>query len=321
MLNGIKSTKSFKFPTSDGHTLHVEESGNPLGIPTLFLHGGPGAGIGQNYQWPFVGDNYRLIGFDQRGCGRSQPFGSCAHNSTAELVKDIEALRVFFNVKKWLLFGGSWGSTLALAYAIAYPNNVSGMVLRGIFLGRGEDADWFISNTQGASQVFPMEYEKFSAGFSKPITYKNSKPLCQWYFDKLTDSDENVRNDAASRWFNWEGNISKLQKVESPAIDYASNQQIYSLALLECHYLLNTCFLPENHILGNCNLIRHIPLYIVHGRYDMVCKCESAIKLHRAMPGSELTIVEDAGHSMTEKGIGKALVIALEKITSKLTKQ
>lgn len=317
-MDGIKTIKTFKFPTSDGHILHVEESGDPNGIPTIFLHGGPGAGIGQNYQWPFAGSHHRLIGFDQRACGRSQPFGSFENNSTAKLVEDIESLRIFLKVDKWLIFGGSWGSTLSLAYSIAYPNNVSGMVLRGIFLGRREDADWFISNTQGASQVFPLEYEKFGAGVPATVSKETSRLLCQWYFDQLTDTNENVRNEAATRWFNWEGSISKLKKLETPASSYASKQQIYSLASLECYYLLNDCFMPENHILANCHLISHIPLHIVHGRYDMVCKCESAIKLHHALPHSQLTIVEDAGHSMTEKAISKALVDALGQIRSQL---
>lgn len=318
-MDGIKSTKSFKFPVSDGHILHVEESGNPSGIPVLFLHGGPGAGIGQNYQWPFINKDYRLIGFDQRGCGRSQPFGAIEHNSTAKLVEDIEALRLFFKVKKWLVFGGSWGSTLALAYAISYPQNVSGMVLRGIFLGREEDANWFISGTEGASQVFPLEYAKFISEFPLSASQETSKALCQWYFEQLTAPNENIRNEAATRWFNWEGSISKLEKLENSAGDFASNQQIYSLALLECYYLMNKCFMPTNHILANCHLIKHIPLHIVHGRYDMVCKCESAIKLHHSLSNSHLTIVENAGHSMTEKGIGTALVKSLELVTSEIT--
>jgi proline iminopeptidase len=315
-LDGIKSIKTFKFPASDGHTLHVEESGSKSGIPTLFLHGGPGAGIGQNYLWPFASNDYRLIAFDQRGCGRSQPFGSLENNTTSKLVEDIEALRVFFNVDKWLIFGGSWGSTLGLAYAISHPDRVSGLILRGIFLGREEDANWFTSNTQAASQVFPLEYYAFTQEFEQA----NSKPkaeqqsLCQWYFDKLTDTNESVRNKAAARWFNWEGSISKLKQIQMPDSDYASNQQVYSLALLECYYLLNDCFMPPNHILEQAHKIRAVPLHIVHGRYDMVCKCESAIKLHQALPHSTLSIVEDAGHSMTEKGTSEALVKALSQM-------
>jgi proline iminopeptidase len=320
-LDGIKSIRSLKLPSSDGHVLYVEESGNRQGIPTLFLHGGPGAGIGQNYTWPFAHDDHWLIAFDQRGCGRSQPFVSLKHNTTEKCIDDIEAIRIHFNIDKWLIFGGSWGSTLALAYAIAHPNRVSGLVLRGIFLARDEDSDWFVSHYQGASQVFPKEY----ADFVKPFTdeHRDSnfdhKTLYQWYFSKLTSHDENVRNDAARRWFNWEGNICKLNKIQGSAHDFATNQQVYSLALLECYFLLNDCFMPANHIINNAKKINDIPTYIVHGRYDMVCKCESAITLHKAMPHSHLTIVEDAGHSMSEKGIGNALVRALNHIKISLT--
>jgi proline iminopeptidase len=314
-LDGIKSIKTFKFPTSDGHTLHIEESGNPMGLPTLFLHGGPGAGIGQNYLWPFANDDHRLIAFDQRGCGRSQPFASLENNSTSMLVEDIEALRIFFKVDKWLIFGGSWGSTLGLAYALAYPDCVSGLILRGIFLGREEDAMWFTSSTQGASQVFPVEYAAFVDGFENK---DNDQSLCQWYFDRLTHTNESVRHQAATGWFNWEGSISKLKQIKMPDTDYASHQQVYSLALLECYYLLNACFLPHNYILENAHKISDVPLHIVHGRYDMVCKCEAAIKLHQALPHSTLSIVEDAGHSMTEKGISEALVSALKQIKALL---
>ncbi|MFT6738252.1 MAG: proline iminopeptidase [Kangiellaceae bacterium] len=315
-MDGIKSIKTFKFLTSDGHTLHVEESGNKSGIPTLFLHGGPGAGIGQNYLWPFVSDDHRLIAFDQRGCGLSQPFGELENNTTSKLIEDIEALRMFFNVDKWLIFGGSWGSTLGLAYAIAYPQRVSGLILRGIFLGREEDANWFTSSTQGASQVFPLEYKAFTQEYEN--TRSQQQSLCQWYFGQLTHTNESLRHQAAGRWFNWEGSISKLKKIQMPDGDYASNQQVYSLALLECFYLLNNCFMPPNYILDQAHKISEVPLHIVHGRYDMVCKCESAVKLHQALPHSILSIVEDAGHSMTEKGTSEALVKALSQMKALL---
>ena len=322
MLDGIKSLKTFKFATSDGHTLHVEESGSLSGIPTLFIHGGPGSGIGQNYFWPFLNGEHRLIAFDQRGCGKSQPFGSLENNTTAKLIEDIEALREFFNVDKWLIFGGSWGSTLGLAYAIAHPKRVSGLVLRGIFLGRQQDTNWFTSATQGASQVFPEAYSEFVADFTKtnPQPQQDEQSLCRWYLEQLTHNDESVRHRAASAWFNWEGSISTLKQMKMPIIDCASNQQVYSLALLECYYVVNGCFMPANHILEQAHKIREIPLYIVHGRYDMVCKCASAVELHQALPHSHLTIVEDAGHSGTEKGTSKALVSALKQIRALLKK-
>lgn len=321
-MSGIKSIKTHKFPTGGDHVLHVEESGNPLGIPTLFLHGGPGAGIGQNYLWPFANDDHRLIAFDQRGCGLSQPFGSLQNNTTADLVSDIEALRVFFNIEKWLIFGGSWGSTLALAYAIAHPGRVSGLILRGIFLGRQQDSDWFTASDQGASQVFALEYAAFKKDYVNAIADENSQTqsLCQWYFEQLTHSNEGIRHKAASAWFNWEGSISKLIQMKMPQNDGASNQQVYSLALLECYYVLNDCFMPSNHIMSNAHTISHIPAHIVHGRYDMVCKCAATLELHQALPNSTLTIVQDAGHSMTEKGISEALLSALSDMKTLLKK-
>lgn len=322
-MDGIKSIKSFKFPTDDGHILYVEESGDPNGIPTLFLHGGPGAGIGQNYHWPFASNEYRLIAFDQRGCGRSQPFANLENNNMAAQTADIEALRKFFNIDKWLIFGGSWGSTLALAYAIAHPQCVSGLILRGIFLGRQEDANWFISGSQGASQVFHKEYAEFNPEYCGASTNVDDESiaLCQSYFSQLTHTDESVRNCAATRWFKWEDSISKLRKLKVSALEYASNQQIYSLALLECYYLLNACFMPANYILEQAHRLHDIPMHIVHGRYDMVCKCEAAIKLHQALPHSHLNIIEDAGHSMTEPGISAALVDALASMNTLLTKR
>ena len=336
-MNVTRAIKTLKFPTTGEHVLHVEESGNPKGIPTLFLHGGPGAGIGQNYFWPFDAEDHWLIAFDQRGCGLSQPFGSLEQNTTYDLVEDIEALRVFFKVDKWLLFGGSWGSTLALAYAIAYPHRVSGLILRGIFLGRPQDTNWFVSNKEGASQIFALEYATFEQDYVNATTTaqsgtannasactSNGEPtytnpsLCEWYFEQLTHTSETVRKKAASAWFNWEGSISKLQQSAQALSDGASNQQVYSLALLECYYVLNNCFMPPNHILLQAHKLKQIPLYIVHGRYDMVCKCAAAIELHKAVETSTLTIVEDAGHSMTESGISKALTQALAQVKRQL---
>jgi len=315
-VDGFRSTRSHKIETTDGHQLYVEESGSQIGIPALFLHGGPGAGIGQYYQGIFAEHEYRLIAFDQRGCGRSQPFADLSSNNTQSLVEDIELIREYFGIEKWLLFGGSWGSTLALVYAIKHPNRVSAMILRGIFLGRKEDADWFLSPAGGAAQVYPVHYQQFTHG----INNSDSRSICEAYFAQLTDSNDEIKNKAAVRWFNWEGSISKLKLSEHEASEFANNQQIYTLALMECFYLLNYCFIDENMILNQADTIKHIPTHIVHGRYDMVCKTEAAVKLHEHMPLSTLNIVPDAGHSMNEKGISKALTKSLHFFAIKLKK-
>lgn len=308
ILDKLTPVKSFKIPVSDGHVLHVEESGKANGKAVLVLHGGPGAGIGSAYRAMFEATPFRVIAFDQRGCGKSKPFGSIEHNTTNDLIDDIETLRIHFKIDSWLVFGGSWGSTLALAYAIAHPKRVSGLILRGIFLGRKQDTQWFVSDSEGASQVFSSEYQAFAQGYDS----NSNQDLCKYYFDLLTDKNEEVRQQAAARWFNWEGSISKLKKFDGEMSNYASTQQIYALALLECYYLMHNCFMPNNHILENCYRIAHIPLHIVHGRYDMVCKCKAAIELHKALPQSSLKIIENAGHSMSEPGINRALVDALK---------
>ncbi len=306
-MDGFKSIKTYKIPTPDGHVLHVEDSGLEDGIPALYLHGGPGASIGQNYQWPFSPHPYRVIAFDQRGCGKSQPFSTLVDNNTDKLVEDIELIRQYFNIDKWLVFGGSWGSTLALVYAIRHPLHVQSLVLRGIFLGRQEDTEWFVSNKLGASQIFPNEYADFVGSYDT----SDALTLCEEYYAALTNSDEQIRMNAARRWFNWESSISKLCQSAHPASLHANNQQVLTLALFECHYILNHCFLPSDYILDNAHVIQNIPTHIVHGRYDLVCKCEAAITLHKHLPASTLTIVPDAGHSINEKGIVLALNKAL----------
>lgn len=313
-LDGYGATKTCKVTTNDGKALHVEVSGNPDATPALFLHGGPGASIGQSYQWPFSNLNYYLIAFDQRGCGRSQPFASLDNNNINAIVDDIETIRVQLGIEKWVLFGGSWGSTLALVYAIKHPSRVSGLILRGIFLGRSQDADWFISPKGGAAQVFHKEYQAFLGNY----TYLSTQSLCEQFYDALLNPKEDVRREAAKRWFNWEGRISRLTESPEQASDFATWQQVYTLALFECHYLLHHCFLAQNYILSNIKNIQHIPAFIVHGRYDMVCKAESAYTLHQHLPKSNLSIIEDAGHSMLEKGISKALVEALCKMQERL---
>ncbi|GBL03834.1 proline iminopeptidase [Glaciecola sp. KUL10] len=286
-----------------GHLISIEQSGNPNGIPVLYLHGGPGAGLGKHYQWPFDLKRYRVIGFDQRGCGRSTPTGNIAHNNTDYLLQDIEQLREYLQIDSWIVFGGSWGSTLALLYAIKYTQRVNALVLRGIFLARKEDFEWFLMPNGGAAQVFPDIYQNFRRNFKSSDSFLD---VCEQYIRLF--QDEHKHKSALQDWYNWEGHISRLQSSAIDASDLSSENQVRNLALLECHYLLNHCFVEENFIIDNIQAIRHIPCHIVHGRYDMVCKVESALTLHHHLPQSTLDIIDNAGHSMSENGIAKRLV-------------
>ena len=304
--------QSFKLAVSDAHVLHIETAGKPNGIPVLYLHGGPGAGINGNYQWPFDLADYRIIAFDQRGCGHSQPFGSLENNSTQHLIQDIEALRKHLGIDAWHLFGGSWGSTLALCYAIEHPEAVLSMTLRGVFLARQQDFDWFLKPSGGAAQVFPDAYANFIK--QVPTRHNNSAAIADAFYERFSSQDDEISKSALSAWFNWEGSISKLIPDKHLSSDVASNQQVKSLALLECHYLKHACFIDEDYILSKANHLRHIPTHIVHGRYDMVCQVSAAYDLHLALPQSHLNIIDNAGHSASEPGIKRALIEIMRNI-------
>lgn len=308
-MNGIfHSNAVFDYQTitvSDGHKLYVEQSGNPEGIPLIYMHGGPGAGLGKNYQWPFDPLKYRVIGVDQRGCGRSTPFGDTEHNTTQLLIQDFEIIRKQLGIAKWIVFGGSWGSTLALMYAIHYPKPTISMVLRGVFLARKEDFDWFLLPTGCAAQIYPEAYEKFSKHIQDT---SSSAAVCQQFIDVFKHDDPSVSFPALKSWYDWEGYISRLIAPNVMMSDLSSDMQVKSLALLECHYLLNNCFIEENFILKNIEKIAHIPCHIVHGRYDMVCKLEAAYAIQKAHSQSTLKIVNNAGHSMSELGIANELI-------------
>lgn len=309
--------KSFKHKVSNNHQLHVELAGNPNGIPVLFIHGGPGAGINGSYQWPFDLDTYFVIAYDQRGCGQSQPFADIKHNSSQALIADIESIRQYLKIERWALFGGSWGATLALLYAIEHPDRTSHIVLRGTFLGREEDYAWFLSPTGAAAQVFPKEY----ANFVKGVDCKDSwQCIADSFYARMQSSDPNISQLACEQWFSWEVAISKLvpDKKTSPN-QIASNLQMKSLALLECHYIHNRCFIEENHVINNAYKITHIPIFIIHGRYDLVCKVDASIKLHEHLHNSTLSIIDSAGHSAQEIGIKKNLLRTMKHIAKNIS--
>ena len=294
---------------SDIHTIYFEECGNPNGKPALFIHGGPGGGIQPSYRQYFNPDKYRVILVDQRGCGKSTPFAELRENTTQNLIEDFEKIRKKLNIDKWMLFGGSWGSTLGLAYAQAYPEVVTELVLRGIFLGREKELSWLYQH--GASMVFPDMWEKYI----EPIPAEQRKDFISAYHSILTGDDEKLKQQAAVAWSVWEASTSKLF-VDKKSIDrYGEDKFSLAFARIECHYFKNKLFIEEAQLLNEAYKIKDIPGVIVQGRYDMVCPAVSAWDLHKVWPKAELDIIADAGHSISEPGILEALVRATDKFT------
>ena len=294
------------------HSVYFEESGNPDGKPVVFLHGGPGGGTVPEQRRFFDPERYRIVLFDQRGCGHSTPHAELSENTTWELVGDIERVRAHLDIARWQVFGGSWGSTLALAYAQTHPRRVTELVLRGIFLLRPSELKWFYQD--GASALFPDAWERFLA----PIPPAERADLIRAYYRRLTGDDLAVRREAARAWSVWEASTSHLY-MSSEQIEHAAEDE-FSLAFarIECHYFMRKGFLErDNQLLENVSRIRQIPAVIVQGRYDVVCPAQSAWDLHRAWPESELVIVDDAGHSAFEPGIIHELVAATDRFADR----
>ena len=290
------------------HVLHVEECGDPDGLPVLFVHGGPGAGCEPWHRQFFDPEKYRIILFDQRGAGRSTPHAALENNTTADLVADMEVIREYLGVDRWLLFGGSWGSTLSLVYAEAHPERVLGLVLRGIFLCRPEEIRWFYQ--EGASHVFPDYWEDFL----RPIPEPERDDLLHAYHRRLTGDDEVARMAAAKAWSLWEGRTATLRQRRAVLEHFGDPHTALSLARIEAHYFVNDAFLEPNQILRDAPRLADIPGILVQGRYDLICPLQSAWDLHRAWPQAELQIVPDAGHAASEPGIVDALVKATRRM-------
>lgn len=288
------------------HHMYFEESGNPKGAPVLFLHGGPGAGAAAAHRRFFDPAHYRIVIFDQRGAGRSTPLGEITDNTTPLLVADIEKLREHLGIKSWVVFGGSWGSTLALAYAEFHPERCTGLILRGIFLCRKSEIDWFLYELRN---LFPEAWR----AFSDPIPAAERGDLLSAYYSRLTSPDPAVHMPAARTWGTYEGSCSTLMPSPETVAYFAGDVVSLGLARIEAHYFKHDIFLPENYLLANVDRIRNIPGVIVQGRYDAVCPIVSADDLHRAWPEAEYHIIPDAGHSAWEPGICAALVRACEK--------
>ena len=289
-----------------GHELYYEESGNPHGKPAVFLHGGPGGGCMDKMRRFFNPEVYRIVLFDQRGSGKSRPHASLEHNTTWDLVDDIEILRVALQVDRWQVFGGSWGSTLALAYSQTHPERVTELVLRGIFMLRKKEIDWFYQ--KGASELYPDLWQHYL----KPIPKRERHDLLHAYYKRLTGDDPGVRLQAAKAWSVWEGSTSFLMPNDKIAADFGEGDLALSRARIECHYFVNGGFMEENQLIKNIDKIRNIPAVIVQGRYDVVCPCTSAWELSQAWPEADLRIVPDAGHAAFEPGNVHELVMATD---------
>jgi len=294
---------------SDVHQLYYEQCGNPNGKPVVFLHGGPGAGLVPDYRRFFDPQAFRVILFEQRGAGRSTPHASLGDNTTWHLVEDIETIRKHFGVEQWFVFGGSWGSTLALAYAETHPERVLGLVLRGIFLSRPKEISWFYEDGQGASAIFPEIWEQYL----NLIPEAERGDMISAYYDRLTSDDAAVRLQAAQAWSNWEASALKLLPDQKTIDEFTEPEMAIAIARIECHYFVNNCFFEtNNYLIENVHRIRHIPGVIVHGRYDVICPVMNAWDLHKAWPEAGLKIIPDAGHAATEPGIAAALVEAMD---------
>jgi len=292
----------------DGHEIYYEQSGNPRGKPALFVHGGPGAGGDVNARRFFDPKGYRIVVFDQRGSGRSRPHASLEANTTWHLVADIERLRAHLKIDRWLVFGGSWGSTLALAYAQTHANAVSELVLRGIFLLRQVEIDWFYQF--GASMLFPEHWQRYL----EPIPLEERGDLLAAYHKRLLSADETVRLNAARAWSIWEGATSSLWPNQAREQQFGADAFALALARIEAHYFVNRGFFAaENELLDGVERVRKIPAVIVQGRYDVVCPIDTAWELHRRWPEADFRVVVDAGHSAYEPGITHELIAATDR--------
>ncbi|QGG81215.1 prolyl aminopeptidase [Litorivicinus lipolyticus] len=302
----LEPYQQHQLPVGGGHSLYIEECGNPDGQPVVFLHGGPGAGAGPAARRFFDPNRYRILVFDQRGCGRSTPNGRVEHNTLTDLIADLETIREHLCVDRWVLFGGSWGSTLALAYAQDFPGRVKGLILRGVFLGRRQDLEWFIG-PDGAARLFPDYYADFTAAVAPRVD------LADAFFERMFGDNELQARQAASAWTYWESRIATL--VPNPFFTkrFAASKGGQTMARIECHYFRDACGLSGRAILDRADRLADIPSIIVQGRQDVVCPPDGAYALHRAWPNSQLQLIPGAAHSASEAPLVDALVRATDQ--------
>lgn len=309
-----KKIRSGYLKVTDGHKIYWEEWGNSKGIPVVYLHGGPGGQISNSSTRFFDLKKYHLFLFDQRGCGKSKPKFCLKNNNTQNLVNDIEALRNFFKIKKWLVFGGSWGSALGLFYSIQNPDKILGLILRGIFLARPIDWDWLIK-PQYVGQMFPEDYKKFL----EIVPKQNQDKIKEWYYKTLQSKNKKIAIEAGKRWSSWELSLLFFKKClktipSNPIEDYQT-------ALMECHYAINDSFQEnKNYILDNCHLIKNLPTWLIHGQYDYICPPSNAYKLKEKLKSAKLVIAKNSGHSSSEKLILSELKKATKEFSERYWK-
>lgn len=306
----IRDNHHFYLRVDDVHEIYVEECGVPDGLPVVFLHGGPGSGCEPWHRQFFDPNRYRIVLFDQRGCGRSKPHACLENNTTWDLVADMERIREHLGIAQWVLFGGSWGATLALAYAETYPERVLGVVLRGIFLCRKRDIDWFYQVGQGLERIYPDYWQDYIA----PIPVAERGDMVAAYYRRLTGDNEIARMQAAKAWSVWEGRCANLQPKESVLAHFGDPFTATSVARIEAHYFINEGFFEPDQLLRDAHRIAHLPGTIVHGRYDMICPLEQAFALHQVWQRADLQVIPDAGHAASEPSIQQALVWATDQM-------
>jgi proline iminopeptidase len=306
MFAPLEPSRHGMLAVDDLHTLYWEESGNPEGQPVLFLHGGPGGGTSPTHRRFFDPAHYRIVLFDQRGAGKSTPLGEYQQNTTALLIDDIEKIRAMLGIRQWLVFGGSWGSTLALAYGEAHPGVCLGFVLRGIFLCTKSEVDWFVN---GIRNFYPEVHQRFA----EAIPEGERHDLLQVYVKRLFCDDPAIYMEAARNWSRYEGSCLFLEPQPQAIADFESDEVSLGIGRLEAHYMLNAAFMEEDQLIKNIARISHLPAVIVQGRYDVICPPVSAYRLHQAWPTAKYHVIGDAGHAAMEPGIAAELVRATEQ--------
>jgi len=313
LFPAIKNNNHFFLAVDALHRLYIEESGTETGIPVVFLHGGPGSGCEPFHRRFFDPKKYRIILFDQRGCGRSKPHAELRDNTSQHLLADMEKIREKLGIEKWMVFGGSWGSTLALLYAETYPQRVSALIVRGIFLGRKKDIDWFYQ--EGANRIYPDYWQHFI----EPIAENKRDNLLEAYHELLTGENEIAKSRAAKAWSTWEGMTANLSPKGSVLEHFTDLHYALSIARIEAHYFVNNNFLSENQLLQNADKLTEIPGIIIQGRYDMICPIEQAFELHHVWQTAVLEVIPACGHAASEPAMIDALVKATETMAEVLS--